>query len=287
MTNQQPMIVGVIGGGTMGVGIAQVAAMAGLDVILIEQSEELASRAVERVVGNLRKLIDKGKLAAENADAAAARLRGATDYRVLAGVDVVIEAVFEDLEVKRDVARRCADVLRQDAIYTTNTSSISITRIAEAFGDPERVAGMHFFNPVPALPLVEVVRGHGTNQETIDQVMALAGRLGKTAVEVNDHPGFVVNRILLPMINEAVLCLQDGVASPEAIDQAMKLGANHPMGPLALADLIGLDVCLAILEVLERDLGSEKYRPATLLRDHVAAGRLGRKSGEGFYAYER
>ncbi len=277
--------ISVIGGGTMGNGIAQVMAQAGHEVTLIERSIADAERALAMIRTNLGRLVSKGKIEQSQADAIHARVIPADSYGAAAGSDFVIEAVFENLALKQEIARAITSTLDDRAIFASNTSSISLTAIAAASHRPGHVAGMHFFNPVPVLQLVEVVRAEQTSSDTVDRVCALATQVGKLPVVVNDFPGFISNRVLLPMINEAIFCLGEGVATREAIDDVMKLGMAHPMGPIALADLIGLDVCLAILEVLQRDLGEDKYRPAPLLRKMVAAGKLGRKSGEGFYSY--
>ncbi|HEY8482976.1 MAG TPA: 3-hydroxybutyryl-CoA dehydrogenase [Longimicrobiales bacterium] len=276
--------VAVVGAGTMGNGIAHVFAQHGYEVTLIDVAEERLSLALETISANLDRQVRKGVIAAEEKEAALARIQTATDLAAAAGAGLVVEAVPEQFELKARVFREL-DERVPDGILASNTSSISITALAGHTRRPERVVGMHFMNPVPVMQLVEVVRGLQTSDEVVEAVVETAGRLGKTPVEVRDFPGFVSNRVLMPMINEAVYCLMEGVASAEAIDTVMKLGMNHPMGPLALADLIGLDTCLAILEVLHRDLGDDKYRPCPLLRQYVAAGWLGRKTGRGFYRY--
>jgi 3-hydroxybutyryl-CoA dehydrogenase len=269
----------------MGNGIAHVFAQAGWDVVLVDVSRDALDRALATIGSNLDRQVKKGALTADQAQAALGRLTANTSLVGVAGAELVVEAATENREVK---FRLFADLDRHaapGAVLATNTSSISITEIAAHTGRPASVIGMHFMNPVPVMQLVEVIRGLETADETVAKVVEVVKGLNKTPVTVNDAPGFVANRVLMPMINEAVFCVMEGVAAPEAVDTVMKLGMNHPIGPLALADLIGLDVCLAILEVLHRDLGDDKYRPAPLLRTMVAAGRLGRKSGRGFYGY--
>jgi len=275
----------VVGAGTMGNGIAHVFALAGWNVVLADVSSAALQSGVETVERNMERQVKKGSLTAAARDAARVRLRTSTTLDGAGDVDFVVEAATENPAVKyqlfADLDRRAA----RAAVLATNTSSISITEIAARTARPERVIGMHFMNPVPVIPLVEVIRGVRTDGAVVALVMETARALGKTPVEVADYPGFVSNRVLMPMINEAVYCVMEGVATAEAVDTVMKLGMNHPMGPLALADLIGLDVCLAILEVLHRGLGDDKYRPCPLLRKMVAAGRLGRKTGHGFHVY--
>jgi 3-hydroxybutyryl-CoA dehydrogenase len=276
----------VVGAGAMGSGIAQVFAMAGLDVTLVDVRPEGLEKAINGLTAILNRQVEKGKLDASVVDAALSRITTSTDLEASArGADFAIEAVFERLDIKSGLIRDLDRWLPEQAIIATNTSSISVSRLAAAAAIPARVVGMHFFNPAPLMPLVEVVRGLQTSDATVETVVGLAEASGKCPVVVNDAPGFVGNRILVPMINEAIFTFSQGVAGRDAIDQVMKLGMSHPMGPLALADLIGLDVCLDILEVLHRDFGEDKYRPAPLLRTMVAAGRLGKKSGRGFYDY--
>jgi 3-hydroxybutyryl-CoA dehydrogenase len=273
----------VVGAGQMGSGIAQVTAQAGLAVHLADVDEAALRKGLETMEKNLSRSVEKERISQEEMDEALARVATGTEYA--ADADLAIEAVVETVEVKAEVFRALDERLGEDAILASNTSSISITELAAATRRPERFIGMHFFNPVPLMKLVEIVRGLQTADETYRAVHDLAERLDKEPVEVNDFPGFVSNRILMPMINEAVYCVMEGVAGPEEVDAVMRLGMNHPMGPLALADLIGLDTCLHIMEVLHEGFGDTKYRPCPLLRRYVAAGRLGRKSGRGFYEY--
>jgi 3-hydroxybutyryl-CoA dehydrogenase len=276
----------VIGAGTMGNGIAHVFAQHGWEVALIDTAPAALDSAVATIRANLDRQVKKGTLAPEAPAEVLARITPATGLDSAAGAALVVEAASENPAVKFSVFEQLDRVCAPDAILATNTSSISITEIAARTRRPEQVIGMHFMNPVPVMQLVEVIRGYATTDATTRSVMQTAAALGKTPVEVNDYPGFVSNRVLMPMINEAIFCVMEGVAAPEAIDTVMKLGMAHPMGPLALADFIGLDVCLAILDVLQTGLGDDKYRPCPLLRKMVAAGYLGRKSGRGFYQYQ-
>ena len=276
--------IAVVGGGTMGNGIAHVFAQYGFHVTLIDIDDARCEQASKTITANLDRQVKKGSLTQEQRDATLQRLATSTSRTAAAGSQLVIEAVPESLELKTEVLRDL-DRAAPAAVLASNTSSISITALAGSVSRPDRFIGMHFMNPVPVMKLVEVIRGLQTSDETLQLIMELTLKLEKTAVEVNDYAGFVSNRVLMPMINEAVFCLMEGVAKADAIDTVMKLGMNHPMGPLALADLIGLDTCLSIMEVLHRDLGDDKYRPCPLLRNYVAAGWLGRKSGRGFHVY--
>ena len=278
-------IIGVVGAGTMGNGIAQVAARAGYEVVMRDISDEFLRRGVEAIDRSLQRDVDKERLKDEEKRAVIGRIRTTTELGELAEASCVVEAITENLEAKRELFRALDEAVRKDAVLASNTSSISITKLGAATRRPDKVIGMHFMNPVPVMKLVEVIRGIATSDETWARTRELAEALGKTALECNDSPGFVSNRVLMPLINEAVFALHEGVATRESIDGIMRLGMNHPMGPLTLADFIGLDVCLAILNVLHAELGDPKYRPCPLLRKYVDAGWLGRKSGRGFYEY--
>ena len=279
--------IGVLGTGTMGAGIIQVCAQKGYEVVMRARHESSIEKGLATVKKNLDKMVAKGKIEQAEADEIFGRVHGSTDINIIADADLVIEAATEDMEAKKALFAQLNEICKPDTIIATNTSSLSITEIAVASGRPDKVIGMHFFNPVPAMKLVEIICGLTTSEETKATILELTNILGKTPVEVAEAPGFVVNRILVPMINEGIGIYADGIASVEGIDTAMKLGANHPMGPLELGDLIGLDVCLAIMDVLYKEFGDPKYRAHTLLRKMVRAGKLGRKSGEGFYNYQK
>ncbi len=279
------MKVGILGAGTMGAGIVQVLAQHGIHVVMRDLQMTMLDKGYKGIEKNLQKMVDKGKLTAEGKLSAMALIEKTTELEALMGCDVIIEAATENMALKKQIFQELDEKMPQHTILATNTSSLSITEIASATMRPDRVIGMHFFNPVPVMKLVEIIKGIATSQETFDVIYSLSSQLGKEPVKVEEAPGFVVNRILIPMINEAVAIYAEGVASAEDIDKAMMLGANHPIGPLALADLIGNDVNLAIMEVLHKEFGDSKYRPHPMLRKMVRAGLLGRKSGKGFYQY--
>ncbi len=277
--------VGIIGAGTMGNGIAQACAVSGLKVVMVDIQEAAVQKGLATIAGSLDRLLKKDKISAADKDAALARIQGSTNYDDLKGAELVIEAATENLELKIKILRQLDGLLAPETLVATNTSSISITQLAAVTGRADRFIGMHFFNPVPMMALVEIIRGLQTSDATHDAVRDLALKLGKTPITVKNSPGFVVNRILVPMINEAFFVLAEGLASPEDIDAGMKLGCNHPIGPLALADMIGLDVCLAVMNVYFAEFNDSKYRPCPLLKEMVAAGYLGRKTGRGVYTY--
>jgi 3-hydroxybutyryl-CoA dehydrogenase len=286
MSTQAIERVGIIGAGTMGNGIAQACAAAGVDVVMVDVAQAAVDRGVKAIDASLERLQKKDRITADARAAALARVHGTTDYKALSGAGLIIEAATENLDLKLRILKDVDALAAPPAIVASNTSSISITSLAAVLGRPERFVGMHFFNPVPLMALVEVIRGLQTSDATVAAVRALAQRLGKTPIVVKNSPGFVVNRILCPMLNEAVFALQEGLASAGEIDDGMKLGCNHPIGPLALADMIGLDVLLAVMNVFYADFNDPKYRPAPLLKEMVAAGYLGRKTKRGFYRYD-
>ena len=275
----------VLGAGTMGAGIVQAFAQKGYEVIVRDIKDEFVERGLTGINKNLSKLVSKGKMTEETKEDILSRISGTTDMNLAADCDLVVEAAIENMKIKKEIFAELDKICKPETILASNTSSLSITEVASATGRPEKVIGMHFFNPAPVMKLVEIIKGMATSQETFDAVRELSLAIGKEPVEVAEAPGFVVNRILIPMINEASFILQEGIASVEDIDTAMKFGANHPMGPLALGDLIGLDVCLAIMDVLYNETGDTKYRASSTLRKYVRAGWLGRKTGRGFYNY--
>ena len=275
----------VLGAGTMGAGIVQAFAQKGYEVIVRDIKDEFVERGLAGINKSLSKLVSKGKMTEEDKEAILSRISGTTDMNLASDCDLVVEAAIENMKIKKEIFAELDRICKPETILASNTSSLSITEVASATSRPEKVIGMHFFNPAPVMKLVEIIRGMATSQETFDAVKELSLGISKEPVEVKEAPGFVVNRILIPMINEASFILEEGIASVEDIDTAMKFGANHPMGPLALGDLIGLDVCLAIMDVLYNETGDTKYRASSTLRKYVRAGWLGRKSGRGFYNY--
>ncbi len=283
----QQHTIGIIGTGTMGCGIAQVAAQVGYEVVFQNRRQESVDRGLARIQKSVARLVSKGKIAESDAAETLERIRGVVPLEELKGCERVIECAPEDLDLKRELLEKLDGIVSDETIIATNTSSLSVTKLAACTGRPDRFIGMHFFNPVPAMKLVEVVRGLRTADATVATVRELASLLGRVPIEIRDAPGFVVNRVLFPMINEAAYALQEDVASPEGIDECMKLGCNHPMGPLALADLVGLDVVYAILDSLHREYGNPRYAPCLEIKKRVEAGWLGRKTGRGFYSYDK
>lgn len=277
----------VLGAGTMGAGIVQTAAQAGFEVIIRDIKQEFVDNGIANINKLLSKNVDKGKMSAEDKVAVMGRISGTVDMAAAADCDLVIEAALEVMEVKKSIFKELDDICKPSCIFATNTSALSVTEIAAATRRADKMIGMHFFNPVPAMKLVEIIRGANTSQETYDAIKEISEQMGKTSVEINEAPGFVVNRLLIPMLNEGMYALMEGVASAEDIDTSMKFGAGHPMGPLALADMIGLDICLKIMETLYKEFGDPKYRPCPLLVKMVRANKLGRKTGEGFFRYEK
>ncbi len=277
--------IGIVGAGTMGSGISQVAALTGYDIVMQDVSDEATSRGLGTIDKSLQRLVDREKITADAKDAAIRKIRTTTDLSDLADCDLVIEAATENMDLKLDLFEEIDKVSRPETIIASNTSSLSLTKLASVSNRPDKVIGMHFFNPVPMMALVEIIRALQTSDDTFTRVDELTRELGKTPVSVKDSPGFVVNRMLVPMINEAVFILYEGIASADEIDAAMKLGAGHPMGPLALADMIGIDVCLYVMNILLEEFGDSKFRPSPLLKQMVDAGYLGRKSGKGFFDY--
>lgn len=275
----------VVGAGTMGRGITEVALAAGYDVVILDATSELAAKGYSGLEKSFARGVERGRITQENMGAMLSRLSHGTDYTLAAGAEVMIEAVYEEMAVKAKVLSAVSEVVDRGALIGSNTSSLSVTKMSEYVRSPERFLGIHFFNPVPVMKLVELVPGSHTSPDTLQRAKALADKLGKTSVTARESPGFIVNRLLCPMMNEAAYLVMEGVASPEDVDTAMKLGANHPIGPLALADLVGIDVLYAIMEVLHEDIGDPKYRPCPLLKKMIGEGRLGRKSGEGFFRY--
>ena len=277
----------VLGAGTMGAGIVQNAAASGFEVILRDIKQEFVDRGIKGIEKNLTKMVDRGKLDAAAKDATLGRISGTVDMAAAKDCDLIIEAALEVMDIKKSIFKELDELCKPECILASNTSALSVTEIAAATNRPDKVIGMHFFNPVPAMKLVEIIRGANTSQATFDAIKDLSTKMGKAPVEINEAPGFVVNRLLIPMLNEGMYAVMEGVASPADVDTSMKFGAGHPMGPLALADMIGLDICLKIMETLYKEFGDPKYRPCPLLVKMVRAGKLGQKSGEGFFAYNK